>query len=147
MEFSHNQKIHSVTKQSLFYLMMEYEPKDIPLAFENTNTSTAEQRLKTLKEARNEASAAHKLTRQQMAEQSTQEFTPFEKGQKVWLDRRNLKIGYESRKLAPKREGPFEITEVMGPVIYCLKLPNQWRIHPVFSPCLPHLSLITLSRD
>jgi len=71
MEFSHNQKVHSVTKQSPFYLMMGYEPKNIPLAFENTNTPATEQRLKMLKEARNKASAAHKLTRQQMAEQST----------------------------------------------------------------------------
>jgi len=96
MEFSHNQKVHSVTKQSPFYLIMGYKLKDIPLAFENTNTPTAEQRLKTLKEARNEASAAHEHTRQRMAEQSTQGFTPFEKDQKVWLNGRNLKIGYKS---------------------------------------------------
>jgi len=142
MEFSHNQKVHSVTKQSPFYLMMGYEPKDIPLAFENTNTPAAEQRLKTLKEARNEASAAHELARQQMAEWSTRGFTPFEKGQKVWLDSRNLKIGYESRKLAPKREGPFEITEIMGPITYHLKLPDQWQIHPVF-----HASLLSLYQE
>ena len=119
-----------------------YEPKDILLAFENTNMPAAEQRLKTLKEARNEASTAHELARQQMAEWSTQGFTPFEKGQKVWLNGRNLKIEYQSRKLAPKSEGPFKITEVMGPVTYCLKLPDQWQIHPVF-----HASLITPSRD
>jgi len=106
MEFSHNQKVHSVTKQSPFYLMMGYKPKDIPLVFENTNTPAAEQRLKTLKEARNKASATHKLTRQWMAERSTRGYTPFEKGQKVWLDGWNLKIGYESQKLTPKREGP-----------------------------------------
>ena len=85
-----------MTKQSLFYLMMGYKPKDIPFAFENINTPTAEQRLKTIKEARNEASAAHKLARQWMVEWSTQGFTPFEKEQKVWLDGRNLKIGYKS---------------------------------------------------
>jgi len=138
MEFSHNQKVHSVTKQSPFYLMMEYKLKDIPLAFENTNTPAAEWRLKTLKEARNEASAAHELARQRMVERSTRGFTPFEKGQKVWLDGRNLKIGYESQKLAPKREGPFEITEIMGPITYHLKLPDQWRIHPVFQPLSYH---------
>ena len=60
----------------------------------------------------------------------------------VWLDGRNLKIGYPSRKLAPKREGPFQIIEVMGPVTYRLKLPNQWRIHPVF-----HASLLSPYRE
>ena len=68
MEFSHNQKVHSVTKQSPFYLMMGYKPKDIPLVFKNTNTPTTEQRLKTLKEAGNEASIAHELARQRIAE-------------------------------------------------------------------------------
>ena len=39
----------------------------------------AENRLKTLKEARNEASTAHELARQRIAERMTQGFTPFEK--------------------------------------------------------------------
>jgi len=43
MEFSHNQKVHSTMKQTPFYLMMGYEPKDILLAFDKTNTPTAEQ--------------------------------------------------------------------------------------------------------
>ena len=34
--------------------------------------------------------------------------------------------------MKPKREGPFEITEVLGPVTYRLKLPASWRIHDVF---------------
>ena len=79
MEFSHNQKVHSTTKQTPFYLMMGYEPKDIPLAFNKTNTPTAEQQVKALHEARNEAAAEHELARQKMAERSTQCFTPFKK--------------------------------------------------------------------
>jgi len=43
MEFSHNQKVHSTTKQNPFYLMMGYKPKDILLAFDRTNALTAEQ--------------------------------------------------------------------------------------------------------
>ena len=37
-----------------------------------------------------------------------------------------------------KRQGPFVITEVIGPLTYRLKLPTQWKIHPVF-----HTSLLT----
>ena len=40
------------------------------------------------------------------------------------------------KKMKPKREGPFEITEVLGPVTYRLKLPNTWRIHDVFHATL-----------
>ena len=52
-----------------------------------------------------------------MANQKQLKFTPFEKGQKVWLDTRNLKTGHH-KKIAPKREGPFEIEETLGPVTY-----------------------------
>ena len=138
IEFSHNQKVHSTTKQTSFYLMMGYEPKDIPLAFDRTNAPTAEQQVKTLHKARNEAAVAHKLVRQKMAERSTRGFTPFKKGKQVWLDSRNLKIGYQSRKLASKQEGPFMITEVLGPITYRLKLPNKWQIHDIF-----HTSLLS----
>ena len=50
----------------------------------------------------------------------------------------DLKIPYESRKLSPKREGPFLIKEVLGPVTYRLTLPKQWKIHNVF-----HAALLT----
>jgi len=77
-----------------------------------------------------------------VTKRTTQGFTPFKKREQVWLDGRNLKIGYQSKKLAPKRKGPFTITEVLGPVTYCLQLPNQWRIHDIF-----HTSLLLPYRE
>jgi len=38
--------------------------------------------------------------------------------------------------MAPKREGPFRISEVLGPLTYKLELPNTWRIHNVFHAAL-----------
>ena len=67
---------------------------------------------------------------------------PFKVNDKVWLESRNLKIPYQNRKLAPKREGPFPITEVLGPVTYRLTLPRQWKIHNVF-----HAALLTLFKE
>ena len=52
-----------------------------------------------------------------MAGRKKDTFMPFEKGQKVWLDSRNLKTLYH-KKIGPKWEGPFEIEEVLGPVTY-----------------------------
>jgi hypothetical protein len=66
---------------------------------------------------REEALAAHELARTRIANQKQLKFVPFKKNQKVWLDMRNLKINHQ-RKIAPKREGPFEINKVLGPVTY-----------------------------
>lgn len=43
-----------------------------------------------------------------------------------------------TRKLTPKQEGPFTITEVLSPLKYRLALPRKWKIHPVF-----HASFLT----
>ena len=70
-----------------------------------------------------------------MADRQKSTFTPFKKGDKVWLDSRNLKTTYH-KKMKPKREGPFSITEVLGPVTYRLRLQPSWRIHDVFHATL-----------
>jgi hypothetical protein len=59
-----------------------------------------------------------------MAERIKSNFTPFKKGQMVWLDLKHLKTNYH-KKMAPKRQGPFEIEEVLGLVTYQLKLLNH----------------------
>jgi hypothetical protein len=73
-----------------------------------------------------------------MMERITRGFTPFKVGEKVWLESKHLKLRHESKKLAPKREGPFKITEVLNTLNYRLLLPKNWRIHPVF-----HASLLS----
>ena len=94
-------------------------PVAIPLLFENTKYPSIEQKMATLLRNREEALAAHELARSRIAEQRRLTFTPFKKGDKVWLDSRNLKTIYH-KKMKPKREGPFLITEVLGPVTYRL---------------------------
>jgi hypothetical protein len=58
------------------------------------------------------------------------------KGQKVWLNAKNLTLPYGTIKLAPRRHGPFIIEEVWSLVVYCLQIPPQWNIHPVFHASL-----------
>jgi len=58
-------------------------------------------------------------------------FQPFTIGQKVWLEAWNLKTIY-NKKIAPKREGPFQITNVLSPLTYSLQLPPMWHIHNAF---------------
>jgi Chromo (CHRromatin Organisation MOdifier) domain len=53
-------------------------------------------------------------------------------GQLVWLEGKNLLLPHGTAKLAPRRHGPFKITQIISPVAVRLELPPQWNIHPVF---------------
>ena len=58
-KFGHNHHPHSITNQSLFYLIIGYEPRALPSVITNTSIPTVESCLKTLPTARNEALIAH----------------------------------------------------------------------------------------
>jgi hypothetical protein len=89
----------------------------------------------TLIRNREEVLATHELARTRIIERRKSNFVPFKVGDKVWLDSRNLKMIYH-KKMAPKHEGPFEITKVIGPITYRLKLPASWKIHDIFHAAL-----------
>jgi len=135
LEFVHNSRRHSNRPYTPFEMIMGTTPKAIPLAFEHSKFPSNQERLENLERFRNEALSAHELARQRMAKRITSSFSPFKKGQKVWLDARNLKHTY-NKKIAPRRKGPFEIKDVLGPVTYRLNLPKTWRIHNVFHAIL-----------
>ena len=115
--------------------MFGESPIAIPLAFETTKYPTMQGKMKTLQRNREEALATHELARSRMADRRKSTFIPFKKGDQVWLDSRNLKTTYH-KKMKPKREGPFTITDVLGPVTYRLKLPTTWRIHNIIHATL-----------
>ena len=140
-EFSHNSVAHSSTGRSPFSLILGYEPRSYP-PIGKTFLPTLEERLSLLDEGRKEALAAHEKTQRFMKERLTSKFKPWKVGEKVWLDGKNLRLHYPSKKLAPKQEGPFEISQVLSPVSYHLRLPPTWKIHDVF-----HASLLSPYRE
>ena len=141
LEFTHNNRRHTDRQKTPFELMFGDSPLAIPHSFENTKFPAVEIKMKQLQKNREEVLAAHELARTRMIKRRRSDFTPFQKGEKVWLDSRNLKTLYH-KKMAPKREGPFEITDVLGPLTYRLNLPETWKIHNVF-----HASLLRRYRE
>ena len=135
IEFTHNNRRHADRSRTPFELIMGTAPLALPITHDATRFPDVETKIKMMQSDREEALAAHELARRRMKERITKE-VKFEKGDKVWLEAKNLKLGYQTKKMAPKREGPFEIIEVLSPLTYRLKLPVQWRIHDVFHAVL-----------
>ena len=132
---TYNNQQHADQMKTPLELMFGESPITLPLSFENTKYPAVEDRMKTLIKNQEEALAAHKLARTCMANRQKSTFIPFKKGDKVWLDSRNMKTQY-NKTMKPKWEGPFIVTEVLGPVTYRLQLPSSWRIHNVFHATL-----------
>jgi transposase InsO family protein len=135
-EFVHNNRPHADRNQSPFELMYGAQPKAIIEPYYRGDLSNP-QRMQQLEQWRSDALLAHEYARQRMKDRIKSTFQPFKKGDKVWLEGTNLKLGY-NKKITTKREGPFTITEVLGPVNYRLKLPDKWRMRDNF-----HATLLT----
>ncbi|ESK85726.1 hypothetical protein Moror_2487 [Moniliophthora roreri MCA 2997] len=97
---------------------MGYHPRPLPTVFEKTTIPSVEKRVAELKKLREETSALLDIVARRVKKRSGRDLDKFEKGQKVWLEGKNLSLGYPSPKLSPKHEGPFEITERIHPVFH-----------------------------
>jgi hypothetical protein len=132
-EFVHNHRKHDSRNASLFYLMMGYNPRSLPHTLASSPVPAAEERVRLLQKAQEEAIACHNIAMQRMAEWSHGvKYTPWKVGDKVWLSAKNLIIPIPKKKLGLKRYGPFPIKAVLSPITFTLQLPEQWRIHPTF---------------
>jgi transposase InsO family protein len=131
-EFAHNSWPHEHTKYTPHELITGNVPsaKLIPL---DDSTPSAHSRLSDIQKARSDAQETLLLRNKPIKEPRT-----FHINQKVWLDSRNLKVNVPSKKLAPRRYGPFTIKEKISPVAYRINLPNHMKIHDVF-----HIDLLT----
>jgi hypothetical protein len=135
MEFTHNNRRHADQPKTPFEIIQGELPKALPLTYKNTKFLSIDDKIKQMMTDRDKALAAHELAWARMTERRRNTFTPFTVGQKVWLDTRNIKTNYH-KKMTPKREGPFKVEEVLGPVTYRLKLPTTWKIYNVFHAVL-----------
>ena len=71
-----------------------------------------------------------------------QDMPKYKEGDLVWLEGKNLCTAQPTPKLGARCHRPFKVIQVMSPVNYCLELPTQWSIHPVF-----HIDLLTPYRE
>jgi len=131
----HNNMRNSTTRYSPNQLLIGLELDLIPEQSSSGNNHLAEEQSRLLHER--QVMVAHALNK--MANSTGTPETCWKVGQKVWLEAKNLSLPHGTIKLASKHHGPFQITRVISPIAYQLKLPYQWNIHLMF-----HASLLTL---
>ena len=128
----HNRATNSTTKVPPSEALLGYLPRLDYRWGQETAIPQVEERLEVMRQRREQAKTA--LNR--MAGRTPED--QFHPNEKVWLEGKNLALPYQMLKLAPRRHGPFLITEQVSPVAYRLALPPTWTVHDVF-----HTSLLT----
>lgn len=113
MEFAFNNREHSATKHSPFFLMYGSHPKGLPTSYARSRVPSVNEWLQIREKAHEEAQSALEHATAQMAKQLNQRFSPFQEEQKVWLEMTHHEDGYPFKKLAPKRHRPFKIQKVL----------------------------------
>ena len=125
-EFVLNNRVHSAHNMSPFEVVYGYRPNfTVPIGG-RSRFPTLDQRLETLREVRREAEAALRMEKVAMKERfelGKPKPHVFKVGDRVWLDSRDVAIHQASRKLGPRRLGPYEVLEQTSDLTYRLALP------------------------
>src|SRR5712672_3911380 len=134
----HNDRTNSTLGMTPNEALFGFHPNLYPRTSVDTPNEMVENHLGLLEQKRAQATAAiNKAARTPHVIENI-----FRVNDQVWLDAKNLALPYQSNKLAPRRQGPFRIKQIISPVAFQLDLPQSWRIHDVF-----HASLLTPFRE
>jgi hypothetical protein len=112
-EYSHNSWLHNSTRKSPHELLFGMKPQ-VHVKFLPKDTPSALERVIQLQEVR---AHAQKLLEHIQKQKVDRKIMEMKVKDLVWLEGRNLHVR-GSRKLLPKRYGPFKITDKIGPVAY-----------------------------
>lgn len=138
MEFSFNNRIHSATGYSPFFLEHGYHPyTGIELLRDKNPRSKGW--VESLSQTRENANASLKLANEAMKrsfDKHRNESREYQKGDWVWLEGMNVRTAHPSKKLDILCHGPYIVEEKVGSSSYRLQLPKDkgWnKKHPVFN--------------
>ena len=130
-----NSRVSTTTQKAPYKVWMGH----IPLAHQVVTVNKVpklEERVKLLKAVRKDVSEA--IIKAQEKWKRNTGFKLYKPGERVWLEGTHLHTTHPTRKLRPKRYGPFKVLKTIGEVSYQLALPTRWKIHNIFHAKLLH---------
>lgn len=141
-EFCYNDRVHSSTGHSPFYLNYGWHPRKDPTPHSATITESAETFVTRMRHLREDAISALLKAANTMKRFYDRHHSPapdYKVGDLVYLDATYLHSDRPCKKLDDRRFGPFKIIEKVGSCAFRLALPASWsRVHPVFHMALLH---------
>lgn len=135
-EYVHNNRVHSATGYSPFYLNYGHHPRAITDPTTSTHVEAANTFVERMRQIRILASEALENAAKDMKKYyDAHREAPhkYSVGQYVWLDGSNISTSRPSKKLDDKRYGPFPIEKIISDNAYQLTLPESFNVHPVFN--------------
>jgi hypothetical protein len=148
LTFAYNSSVHSSSGYALNYLLMGYKPRLTsgvlldevdPASRPFLPSQRAETFIETLEELRKSARDALVLAQEKQARaynKNRRPVDPIDVGDLVLVNPHTLKlvdVAGTGKKLVQRTIGPFEVLERINPVVYRLRLPDTYPMHPVFN--------------
>jgi len=136
-EFALNDKPHSSTGHTPFYLNAGQHPWKGEPSSEPTKVNAVEQLVEQMRLAREQAQLAIEGRAKQMKaahDKRARKHVEHQQGDFVYLESTNLTSDRPSKKLDDKRYGPFKIKRKVGQSAYELELLATWKgLYPVYN--------------
>ena len=143
MEFAYNDHVYASTKKTPFEANYGYHPPKPSAQFQATKVPAADDTYTCLQNITAEIidHLAEAQIRQATNADDSRQHMEFDIGDYVLVNADHIQADWErqrpTRKLGPKKLGPYRITHKVSDVAFKLELPPSIRVHPVF-----HISLL-----
>jgi hypothetical protein len=136
-DYAYNSSKHSVTKISPFYAKYGFEARTswpTEIQFRNPASEMYGHYMTEVHKRPEERLGDAVEAMKKHYNKKRKDVVPFRKGELVLLNGRNIRAKHRCKKLGDKILGPVEILSLGSNNRHCkLKLPEHWKLHPVFN--------------